>query len=236
MVRNDSARIYIGNLPDDVRESELDDVFYKFGRIVDIEIKTGRTSNGTAYAFVEFSDPRDAGDAVEMRDGMRFGGNRLKVQFTGERRPRRNGPYDGFRKGSNPPKRTEYRVIVEGLPDSASWQDLKDHMRSAGAVGYANVEHGKGIVEYEREEDMLHAIKRLNGSTFKNPFSSGEIRVFEDREGRGGEGHDAGRDADRDRDRDNRGYDDDRRDERRDDRDKEADRDREEQRNGHVDD
>mmetsp|Transcript_23424 Transcript_23424/g.67252 ORF Transcript_23424/g.67252 Transcript_23424/m.67252 type:complete len:143 (+) Transcript_23424:1237-1665(+) len=63
-----------------------------------------------------------------------------------------------------------------------------------------------------------------------------EIQVFEDREGRGGEGHDAGRDADRDRDRDNRGYDDDRRDERRDDRDKEADRDREEQRNGHVDD
>jgi RNA recognition motif-containing protein len=33
------ARIYVGNLPMDVRERELDDVFYKFGRITDLVIK-----------------------------------------------------------------------------------------------------------------------------------------------------------------------------------------------------
>lgn len=41
------------------------------------------------------------------------------------------------------------QVIVTGLPMSASWQDLKDHMRQAGDVGYCDVDKkGGGIVEY----------------------------------------------------------------------------------------
>lgn len=40
------------------------------------------------------------------------------------------------------PLRSAYRVRVYGLPPTASWQDLKDHMRKAGDVGYANVENG----------------------------------------------------------------------------------------------
>lgn len=34
---------------------------------------------------------------------------------------------------------TEFRVIVTGLPPSASWQDLKDHMRKAGEPTYTDV-------------------------------------------------------------------------------------------------
>jgi hypothetical protein len=33
------------------------------------------------------------------------------------------------------------QVIVTGLPTSASWQDLKDHMRQAGDVCYTDVDH-----------------------------------------------------------------------------------------------
>jgi RNA recognition motif-containing protein len=46
-------------------------------------------------------------------------------------------------------RQTEHRVIVTGLPPSASWQDLKDHMRKAGDVVYTDVDHrGGGIVHY----------------------------------------------------------------------------------------
>jgi hypothetical protein len=38
-LREKMSRIYVGNLPMDVRERELDDLFYKYGRIKDIEIK-----------------------------------------------------------------------------------------------------------------------------------------------------------------------------------------------------
>lgn len=34
---------------------------------------------------------------------------------------------------------TEFRVIVTGLPPTASWQDLKDHMRKAGEPTYTDV-------------------------------------------------------------------------------------------------
>lgn len=64
-------RIYVGNLPHDTRERELDDVFYKFGRIEEITIKG-------PYAFISFEHPRDAEDAVARRDGYDFAGSRLR--------------------------------------------------------------------------------------------------------------------------------------------------------------
>jgi arginine/serine-rich splicing factor 1/9 len=45
-----------GNLPLDVRERELDDLFYKYGRIRGIDLKT--PSRPPAFAFVDFEDPR----------------------------------------------------------------------------------------------------------------------------------------------------------------------------------
>lgn len=38
-----------------------------------------------------------------------------------------------------PTRRSQYRVLVTGLPASGSWQDLKDHMREAGDVCFADV-------------------------------------------------------------------------------------------------
>ena len=41
--------------------------------------------------------------------------------------------------GRRPPgARTGYRVVVENLSSSTSWQDLKDFMRQAGEVNYTN--------------------------------------------------------------------------------------------------
>jgi arginine/serine-rich splicing factor 1/9 len=51
-----SCRIYVGNLPIDIREREIDDLFYKYGRIRDIDLKT--PARPPAFAFVTFEDPR----------------------------------------------------------------------------------------------------------------------------------------------------------------------------------
>ena len=53
--RNSDSRIYVGNLPPDIRTKDLEDIFYKFGKIVFIDIKNRQ---GPPYAFVEFDDPR----------------------------------------------------------------------------------------------------------------------------------------------------------------------------------
>ena len=60
------TRLFVGNLPNDIREREVDDLFFKFGRIRDISVRTPRDKPG--YAFIEFDDDRDADDAQYDRD------------------------------------------------------------------------------------------------------------------------------------------------------------------------
>ncbi|CAM9331254.1 unnamed protein product, partial [Heterosigma akashiwo] len=57
-----SVRIYCGNLPMDVREKDVEDLFYKFGKILQIELK--KPVRPPAYAFIAFDDQRDAEDAI----------------------------------------------------------------------------------------------------------------------------------------------------------------------------
>lgn len=176
--------IYVGNLPGDTRESEIEDLFAKYGKIIDIDLKLPPRPPG--FAFVEYSDPRDAEDAIRGRDGYDFGNYRLRVEMA---HGGRSGPSDRSSEFQPRPggrsRRTDFRVIVKGLPASASWQDLKDHMRRAGDVCFAQVfKDGTtmmGIVDYTNEDDMKYAIRKLDDSEFKNPFSKGcFIRVREE--------------------------------------------------------
>lgn len=48
-------RIYVGNLPPDIRARDIEDLFYKFGKITFVDLKTRR---GPPFAFVEFEDHR----------------------------------------------------------------------------------------------------------------------------------------------------------------------------------
>lgn len=58
---------------------------------------------------------------------------------------------------------------ILGLPISGSWQDLKDHMREAGDVCYADTfKDGTGVVEFLRYEDMKYAVKKLDDSKFRS--------------------------------------------------------------------
>jgi RNA recognition motif-containing protein len=73
------AVIYVGNLPGDVREREVEDLFYRMGHIRSIDIKPGFRSGMPAYCFVEYDDPRDASAAVRKMDGYEAFGKRLRV-------------------------------------------------------------------------------------------------------------------------------------------------------------
>ena len=51
-----NAKVYVGNLPDDVRSYDLEDIFLKYGHVRNIEIKTARGM--PPFAFLEFDHPR----------------------------------------------------------------------------------------------------------------------------------------------------------------------------------
>jgi len=50
------GKIYVGNLPPDVKERDIEDIFYKFGKIGVINLKS--PMGQPPFAFVEFDDPR----------------------------------------------------------------------------------------------------------------------------------------------------------------------------------
>ncbi|GMH81030.1 hypothetical protein TL16_g08799, partial [Triparma laevis f. inornata] len=82
------------------------------------------------------------------------------------------------------------RVYVGNLAWDVAWQDLKDHMRTAGPVTFAEVmseadgrSKGCGIVEFSNPEAAKSSIETLNDTELKGRM----IFVREDRETRNGQ-------------------------------------------------
>ncbi|XP_049844877.1 serine-arginine protein 55-like isoform X8 [Schistocerca gregaria] len=177
------TRVFIGGLTYRVREHDLEKFFRKYGRIKEIAMKNG-------FAFVEFDDYRDADDAVYELNGKELLGERVIVEHargTARGEPRLyGGGMGGYtrRRSSwmdkyGPPTRTEYRLIVENLSSRISWQDLKDFMRQAGEVTYADAHkqrRNEGVVEFASYSDMRNALQKLDDTE----LNGRRIRLIED--------------------------------------------------------
>src|SRR5699024_1819231 len=82
-----------------------------------------------------------------------------------------------------PPTRTNYRLIVENLSSRISWQDLKDYMRRAGEVTYADAHkqhRNEGVVEFASYSDLKNAIEKLDDTE----LNGRRIRLIEDKKSR----------------------------------------------------
>jgi arginine/serine-rich splicing factor 1/9 len=119
---------------------------------VPLQIK--RPQRPPAFAFISYTDPRDARDAVHYRDNYDFDGGRLRVEMMkgAGGGGGRGGPPMDVTRGSGT---SQFRLIVSGLPKSASWQDLKDHFKKHCEVTRTDVDRtGKGCVEFRTERDL----------------------------------------------------------------------------------
>lgn len=101
---NNDCRIYVGNLPPDIRTKDIEDVFYKYGAIRDIDLKNRR--GGPPFAFVEFEDPRSVAGT-----GRKVG---EKKTPQGDRRPERDkrGQLLLAQAGVNSPPGTPAPIIL----------------------------------------------------------------------------------------------------------------------------
>eukprot|EP00611_Tribonema_gayanum_P028892 TRINITY_DN7571_c1_g1_i2.p3 TRINITY_DN7571_c1_g1~~TRINITY_DN7571_c1_g1_i2.p3 ORF type:complete len:185 (+),score=62.11 TRINITY_DN7571_c1_g1_i2:61-555(+) len=156
------TKVFIGNV-EGISEGELRDEFARYGRLTQVWI----ARNPPGFAFVWFSDIRDAEDAVRGLDGSQLNGKPIRVEISHNRRGRRDrddrdgrgGGYGdrdrGYDRGggysSRPPPRaggaprkTGFKVRISNLPANAHWTELKDFMRKVGDIIYANAENGEG--------------------------------------------------------------------------------------------
>ena len=64
-----ATRVYIGRLPRDARERDVEKLFRGYGNIREIKLMNG-------FGFVEFRDHRDADDVVYTFNGKTFLGEK----------------------------------------------------------------------------------------------------------------------------------------------------------------
>jgi cold-inducible RNA-binding protein len=80
-----SNKVYIGNLPYNISEQDIESVFVQFGTIEDISLIRDRgTGKLKGFGFIAFESQKSAQDALQM-DGKDFHGRAIKVSLAKER-------------------------------------------------------------------------------------------------------------------------------------------------------
>ena len=93
-----STKLYVGNLPYQTTESDLQTLFESAGTVATINIVRDRaTGQARGFAFVEMSDEEGAKRAISELDRHEYGGRNLTVNEAKPMAPRSNGGGGGGR-------------------------------------------------------------------------------------------------------------------------------------------
>ena len=92
------TRLYVGNLPFDVDESQVRALFQEGGReVTEVKIVMDRdTGRPRGFAFVEMTSQADAQAAIAATNGREVGGRALTVNEAREQAPRGGGFGGGY--------------------------------------------------------------------------------------------------------------------------------------------
>lgn len=83
--------IYVGNIPYEATEEQLQEAFSSYGEISSVRIlKDKETGASRGFGFVEMPNDDEANAAIEALNDNDFQGNNLKVQES-KPKPRRDG-------------------------------------------------------------------------------------------------------------------------------------------------
>ncbi|XP_021863405.1 flowering time control protein FPA [Spinacia oleracea] len=136
-----SSHLWVGNLPPDVTESELTELFDKHGLLDGITCYATRS-----YAFVYYKRAEDAASAKEALQGFLINGNSIKIEFAKPAKPSKHVWVGGF--GSSVTK----EMLEEELSKFGLIEDLK-FIRDRNTA----------LVDFARLEDASAAVKNMNG-------------------------------------------------------------------------
>lgn len=132
------TRLFIGRLAPRTQERDIENIFSAYGKVKRVDLKEG-------YAFVFFSDERNAAEAIAAMNNKELDGNIIVVEAAHNHPKLRGG---NFNRGNS-----DLRLACRNLDPNTSWQDLKDWARAAGEVTFANVftrdSQKLGIIEFE---------------------------------------------------------------------------------------
>ncbi|HLY24749.1 MAG TPA: RNA-binding protein [Aggregatilineales bacterium] len=99
-----NKKLYVGNLPYNVTEGELRELFAQAGQVTDAAVIIDReTGRSRGFGFVEMNTPEEATKAISQFNGHTMNNRQLQVSEARPREPRANnggsdrGNYGGDR-------------------------------------------------------------------------------------------------------------------------------------------
>ena len=103
-----SRKLYVGNLPYEVGETELQELFARAGSVESVSVIRDRaTGRARGFAFVEMASDEDAQTAIRELNASQVGGRSLTVN---EARPKEGGGgFGGGFGGGSTRRRSEPR-------------------------------------------------------------------------------------------------------------------------------
>jgi len=100
-------KLYVGNLPYEVSETDLQDLFAQAGSVESVTVMRDQaTGRARGFAFVEMSSDDEAQKAITSFDGTQVGGRNLTVN---EARPKTDRGGGGGYGGGGGSRRREPR-------------------------------------------------------------------------------------------------------------------------------
>ncbi|XP_010933813.1 serine/arginine-rich splicing factor RS31 [Elaeis guineensis] len=167
--------VFCGNFDYDTRQSELERLFGRYGRVDRIDMKSG-------YAFVYFEDERDAEDAIRGLDNIPFGYSRrrLSVEWSrqGERGPRHR---DGSRSMANM-RPTKTLFVINFDPIRTRVRDIERHFEPYGKILNVRIRRNFAFVQFETQEEASKALECTNMSKILDRVVSVEYAFRDDGE------------------------------------------------------
>lgn len=105
-----SQKLYVGNLPYETNEQDLQDLFAQAGTVETVTVMRDRdTGRARGFAFVEMASSEEAQAAISQLNDQQFGGRRLTVNEAKPQVPRSGGGSGGGYGSRGPSRRSEPR-------------------------------------------------------------------------------------------------------------------------------
>ncbi|PWA76490.1 nucleotide-binding alpha-beta plait domain-containing protein [Artemisia annua] len=165
--------VFVGNFEYETRQSDLERLFGRYGRVDRVDIKSG-------FAFVYFEDERDAEDAIHALDNTPFGYDRRKLTVEwarGERGRHR----DGSKSVANQ-RPTKTLFIINFDPIRTRVRDIEKHFEPYGNVLHVRIRRNFAFVQFETQEEATKALECTHMSKILDRVVSVEYALRDDGE------------------------------------------------------
>uniref|UniRef100_A0A673UPF3 Polyadenylate-binding protein n=1 Tax=Suricata suricatta TaxID=37032 RepID=A0A673UPF3_SURSU len=165
------TNIYVKNLPVDVDEQGLQDLFSQFGKMLSVKVMRDDSGHSRGFGFVNFEKHEEAQKAVTDMNGKEVSGRLLYVGRAQKRVERQNELKRRFEQMKQD-RLTRYQGVnlyVKNLDDSINDEKLRKEFSPYGVITSAKVmtegghSKGFGFVCFSSPEEATKAVTEMNG-------------------------------------------------------------------------